>query len=139
MINGVNNFGPVQVASGGAAAPAPAGPGSGGASFADALKNSIDEVSRLQQDASKAVEDLATGKKDDVTGVMTAMEKSDLAFNDVPNARPACDPTLSQNSFALVVVTNNGPIASGPVRMTDHTPIDMTFVSVSQSMWPAFT
>ena len=80
MINGVNNFGPVQVASGGAAAPAPAGPGSGGASFADALKNSIDEVSRLQQDASKAVEDLATGKKDDVTGVMTAMEKSDLAF-----------------------------------------------------------
>ena len=44
------------------------------------LKNSIDEVSRLQQDASKAVEDLATGKTENVTGVMTAMEKSDLAF-----------------------------------------------------------
>ncbi len=53
---------------------------SGGTSFADTLKNSIDEVSRLQQDASKAVEDLATGKTQDVTGVMTAMEKSDLAF-----------------------------------------------------------
>ena len=34
----------------------------------------------MQQDASKAVEDLATGKSEDVTGVMTAMEKSDLAF-----------------------------------------------------------
>lgn len=54
--------------------------GAGGASFADTLKNSIDEVSRMQQDASNAVQDLATGKTDDVTGVMTAMEKSDLAF-----------------------------------------------------------
>jgi len=53
---------------------------SGGAGFADALKQSIDEVSRLQQDASSAVENLATGKTEDVTGVMTAVEKSDLAF-----------------------------------------------------------
>ena len=57
------------------------GPGNAGASsFADVLKNSIGEVSRLQQDATKAVEDLATGKSENVTGVMTAMEKSDLAF-----------------------------------------------------------
>ena len=53
---------------------------SGGASFADSLKNSINEVSQMQQDASKAVEDLATGKTDNVSGVMSAMEKSDLAF-----------------------------------------------------------
>ena len=59
----------------GRATPAPTG-----SSFADALKDSIGEVSRLQQDASKAVEDLATGKTEDVTGGMTAMEKSDLAF-----------------------------------------------------------
>ena len=59
----------------GRATPAPPG-----ASVADVLKDSIGEVSRLQQDASKAVEDLATGKTEDVTGVMTAMEKSDLAF-----------------------------------------------------------
>ncbi len=82
MIDGVNNnsslgkiggaggFGP-RVAGGG---------GAGGASFADTLKNSINEVSRLQQDASQAVQDLATGKTEDVAGVMTAMEKSDLAF-----------------------------------------------------------
>jgi flagellar hook-basal body complex protein FliE len=54
-------------------------PGSG-ASFADALKKSIGEVSRMQQDASSAVNDLATGKSQDVSGVMTAVEKSDLAF-----------------------------------------------------------
>lgn len=53
---------------------------SGSSGFADLLKNSIDEVSRLQQDASKAVENLAIGKNEDVTGVMTAVEKADLAF-----------------------------------------------------------
>src|SRR3982750_317656 len=77
MINGVNNnLGVSSAGLGGAKSAAPAS----GASFADTLKNSIQEVSKLQQDASKAVEDLATGKTEDVTGVMTAMEKSDLAF-----------------------------------------------------------
>ena len=37
-------------------------------------------MSKLQQDASQAVTDLATGKTENVSGVMTAMEKSDLAF-----------------------------------------------------------
>lgn len=55
-------------------------PSSGAGSFADMLKNSIDEVSKLQQDASQAVADLTTGKSDNVDGVMTAVEKSDLAF-----------------------------------------------------------
>jgi len=59
----------------------------GGSSFADALKKSIDEVSRLQQDASKAVDDVATGKSEDVTGVMTAVEKSDLAFKTLLSIR----------------------------------------------------
>ena len=52
----------------------------GSSSFADMLKSSIDEVSKLQQDATQAVQDLAIGKSDDVDGVMTAVEKSDLAF-----------------------------------------------------------
>ena len=82
MLNGVNNSLSLgNVAGGGATSAKTAGAGStGGSSFADTLKSSIDEVSRLQQDASKAVEDLATGKSENVTGVMTAMEKSDLAF-----------------------------------------------------------
>jgi flagellar hook-basal body complex protein FliE len=83
MINGVGNnlsFGNVA---GGGASPASSG-GAGGAgstsSFSDMLKDSIQEVNRLQQDATQAVEDLYTKKTDNVTGVMTAMEKSDLAF-----------------------------------------------------------
>ena len=58
-----------------------------GPSFADLLKNSIGEVSRLQEDASKAVQDLATGKNENVTGVMTAVEKSDLAFKTLLSIR----------------------------------------------------
>ena len=79
MVNGIdNNLSAGKLTGVGSAVKPTAAPT--GASFSDVLKNSIAEVSRLQQDASKAVEDLATGKTDDVTGVMTAMEKSDLAF-----------------------------------------------------------
>jgi len=78
MIDGIGkNLGNVGQVGGG---PARATPSASGASFSDVLKDSIGEVSRLQQDATRAVEDLATGKTEDVTGVMTAMEKSDLAF-----------------------------------------------------------
>jgi flagellar hook-basal body complex protein FliE len=69
---------------GGGASPASSGAGGAGSptgtSFSDMLKNSLDEVNRLQQDAGQAVEDLMTKKTENVTGVMTAMEKSDLAF-----------------------------------------------------------
>ena len=86
MIQGITNNLSAGKLAGGGVSPASsggvggAGSAQGGASFSDMLKNSIDEVSRLQQDASQAVADLATGKTEDVTGVMTAMEKSDLAF-----------------------------------------------------------
>ena len=81
MINGIDpNLAATKLTGAGGALATPASGAAGGASFADLLKNGIDEVSRLQQDASRAVEDLATGRTEDVTGVMTAMEKSDLAF-----------------------------------------------------------
>ena len=83
MIDGINNSslgGIGGAGSAGGVSKVGGTGGTGGASFADTLKNSINEVSRLQQDASKAVQDLATGKTEDVSGVMTAMEKSDLAF-----------------------------------------------------------
>ena len=75
-----NNLNIGKVAGGGVGPASSTGAPSSGASFADMLKKSIDEVSRLQQDASQAVESLATGNTQDVTGVMTAMEKSELAF-----------------------------------------------------------
>jgi flagellar hook-basal body complex protein FliE len=57
------------------------GVGSTGAgSFAEMLEGYINEVAKLQQDASAAVERLATNQTDDVAGVMTAIEKSDIAF-----------------------------------------------------------
>jgi flagellar hook-basal body complex protein FliE len=81
MIDGVNNNLSVgKIAAGGAGATKSVAGGNGASSFADVLKSSIDEVSRLQQDASQAVQDLATGRTEDVTGVMTAVEKSDIAF-----------------------------------------------------------
>ena len=51
-----------------------------GSSFADVLKNSINEVSKLQQDATQAANAVATGQTENVTGVMSAVEKADLAF-----------------------------------------------------------
>ena len=81
MINQVNNLGGMGQATGAGSSGQSAGAGgAGGSSFADTLRKSVDEVSKLQQDATKAVDALATGKTDDVSGVMTAMEKSDLAF-----------------------------------------------------------
>jgi flagellar hook-basal body complex protein FliE len=88
MIDGAAN---ILSKLGGAAAPAGNSSSSGaapsGTSFADTLKKSIDEVSRMQQDASQAVQDLATGKTDNVTGVMTAVEKSDMAFKTLLSIR----------------------------------------------------
>ena len=84
MLNGVGNNLTFGKLAGGGASPASSGAGgagsSGATSFSDMLKNSLGEVNRLQQDAGQAVEDLMTKKTEDVTGVMTAMEKSDLAF-----------------------------------------------------------
>ena len=77
MIHGLNNLRNTQSAATNAPA---AKTGTGGASFSDMLQNSIDEVSKLQQDASSAVEDVATGKSQNVDGVMSAMNKADLAF-----------------------------------------------------------
>ena len=77
MINGIDpNFAAGKL---GTSAPV-SKPASGSSGFADVLKGHIEEVSKLQQDASKAVEDLATGRTENVAGVMTAMEKSDIAF-----------------------------------------------------------
>jgi flagellar hook-basal body complex protein FliE len=74
-----NSLGKIgNISPGGGASPASgAQPAS---SFADVLKKSIDEVSKLQQDASQAVDAVSTGQTENVTGVMTAVEKADLAF-----------------------------------------------------------
>ncbi|MCX5661829.1 MAG: flagellar hook-basal body complex protein FliE [Planctomycetota bacterium] len=63
---------------------APMRPGAGGAAgssdFKDLLMKNIEQVNKLQQDADHAIEDLATGRRDDVDGVLIAKQKADLAF-----------------------------------------------------------
>ncbi|HWB19049.1 MAG TPA: flagellar hook-basal body complex protein FliE [Phycisphaerales bacterium] len=66
----------------------PAGPsgaggasgGEGGLSFKDLMKQEIQRVNDLQTDASQAIEDLATGKRDDLEGVIFATAQADTAF-----------------------------------------------------------
>lgn len=48
--------------------------------FADTFEKYLDEVNQLQREASQSVQSLVTGQTDDLAGVMTAMEKSDVAF-----------------------------------------------------------
>lgn len=62
----------LQRASGGGA--------SDGPSFKDVLMKNIEQVNKLQQDAEQAIEDLATGRRDDVASVMMAKQKADMAF-----------------------------------------------------------
>ena len=56
-------------------------------SFKDLLLKNIDEINNLQKDAAAAIEDLATGKRLDLEGVMLAQSKADLAFKMLQGVR----------------------------------------------------
>lgn len=67
---------------------APSGLGQAqGPSFKDVLLRNIDEINRLQQDATQAIEDLQTGKRTDVEGVLIATAKADTAFKMIQAVR----------------------------------------------------
>lgn len=51
-----------------------------GADFQKELTEQMRRVNELQQDASKATNDLLTGQRDDIEGVMIATQKADSAF-----------------------------------------------------------
>lgn len=55
-------------------------PKAGGSSFADMLQEQLDTVNQLQRDAKEAIEDLMSGRRDDVESVMIATQKADTAF-----------------------------------------------------------
>lgn len=48
--------------------------------FADTLKDAIGSVNELQKSSDKAMQDLATGRTDNVADVMIAAEKADIAL-----------------------------------------------------------
>ncbi len=54
--------------------------GTGAKSFADTLKDSIGQVNQLQKDADVKMQQLATGKTDNIQDVMIAAEKADIGL-----------------------------------------------------------
>ena len=63
---------------------APTAPGKSaptqGPDFKDVLMQNLQQVNQLQQDAQTAIEDVVTGKRDDMAAVLTAKQKADVAF-----------------------------------------------------------
>ena len=76
LINQVGSIDPRMNRAGQSAGAAPAD----GPSFKDVLMKNIEQVNKLQQDAEAAIEDLATGRRDDLSNVMIAKQKADMAF-----------------------------------------------------------
>ena len=58
-----------------------------GPTFADTLKEAINNVNQLSLDADKKAQELATGKSDDIAGVMIATEKADVALRAMVQVR----------------------------------------------------
>ncbi|MFZ4751469.1 MAG: flagellar hook-basal body complex protein FliE [Phycisphaerales bacterium] len=51
-----------------------------GADFKQELLDELRKVNEMQQDASNATNDLLTGQRDDIEGVLIATQKADSAF-----------------------------------------------------------
>jgi len=56
-------------------------------SFKDLLMENIKQVNKLQAEATTAIEDLNTGKRADVEGVLLATQKADTAFRMLVSVR----------------------------------------------------
>lgn len=56
-------------------------------SFKDVLMKNLEQVNELQKDAEQAIEDLYTGKRNDIAGVAIAQQKADLAFQAMLQVR----------------------------------------------------
>lgn len=88
LIGGAGGPGGARSLSGAHSPGAPAGVGGvGGASFKESLLESLKEVDRLQAEATQAAEDLQTGARQDVEGVIAATQKADLAFKMLLSVR----------------------------------------------------
>ncbi len=89
MTDPLGLIGPAASGVGGVTPPSPPrGPGGDDApGFKDLLMQNIDQVNQLQQDAQRAIEDLHTGRRDDVDGVLIAKQKADLAFQMLMQVR----------------------------------------------------
>jgi flagellar hook-basal body complex protein FliE len=55
--------------------------------FWDTLRDSLDHVQQLQDDADQSVTNLVTGQGEDIHAAMSAVEKADLSFQLVMQVR----------------------------------------------------
>jgi flagellar hook-basal body complex protein FliE len=67
--------------------PAPGAVNAQGDSFKDLLMENLQKVNSLQNDATKAIEDLNTGQRDDLETVLMATQKADTAFRMLQQVR----------------------------------------------------
>jgi flagellar hook-basal body complex protein FliE len=70
--------------------PPPATPGTsetGSKSFADTLKEAVNNVNTQQQEADKKMQDLAVGKNQDIADVMITAEKADISLKLMTSVR----------------------------------------------------
>ena len=58
-----------------------------GGDFNKFLLDNLNKVNTMQQDAGKMITDMAMGKEQDITKVMTAMEKASVAFDTLMAVR----------------------------------------------------
>lgn len=58
-----------------------------GAAFGDVLKDSIDKVNKLQNEADQAIQGLAKGEVNNIHDTMIAIEKANLSFNMMVQVR----------------------------------------------------
>jgi flagellar hook-basal body complex protein FliE len=58
-----------------------------GQSFKDVMLQNLDEVNKLQQEATRAAEDYTAGERTDVEGVILATQKADNAFRMLQSLR----------------------------------------------------
>ena len=56
-------------------------------SFSNVLKGAIDQVNALQKDSDKKIQDLATGRTENIADVMIAAEKADIALKVMVQVR----------------------------------------------------
>lgn len=82
---GSGGVGPVRGAPGAQLVRGKADPN--GPSFRDVFLDTLREADKLQQDATQAVEDLATGRRDDPEGVILAAQKAEVAFKMIQSLR----------------------------------------------------
>ncbi len=58
-----------------------------GAGFRDFLMDNLEKVNQMQNEAHSAVEGLVTGEETDITKVVGAVEKADVAFQTLMSVR----------------------------------------------------